>query len=157
MSNKLSLPHLMAQLRSLSQVAEDITGDEVDWIVPARDVDSTANRVLQMMGLAEADAGAVAAQRHTIKGKFEGIAKRIGGLSDFVDDGEVRATATGLEQIIKELTALYEVIGKQADKEDQIEKQREAEEKAQRDQDQAQQAQNPGAQQDTGGDEREAQ
>jgi len=129
--DKYELPNLMSQLRSLSELAESVTGDEVDWFIRQGDVSDDTGRMLRHMGLSETTMSEVAAARPMLKKRAETLAKRLEGVMDFIEDeGDLTPALTALDKIMVDLKDLRANLAKAAGREVKIQKKKEAEQKA---------------------------
>ncbi len=129
---KYELPNLMSRLRSLSEIAEDVIGDPVDWYVKQGEVTDDTGRMLRKMGLQETTMSDVAAARPMLKKRIETLSKRLEGVNDFIDDGEdLSAAMTALEKIVVDLKDLYANLKRASGREHKAEKKKEAEMQAQ--------------------------
>lgn len=90
---------LMVDLAHLSGLAYDVIGEDVDWFVD--DMESiTGSGRTDASSLDEGPEAKKAAQKETLKGELETLAKRLGGVVEFVDDGKLDQASVSLEKIL---------------------------------------------------------
>ena len=138
-----SLKQIMAELQSLSGMANTVEEGGIDWIVPRSDLSDEDDQILRRLGqMWEEDEAEKAAAKHTVKGKIESLAERLEGIVDFIDKEDYKAATLAMNKIYEDLGALLKEMKKRTADKAESDKEKEKEEK------EAEQAQ---AQMDQGG------
>lgn len=99
---------LMTDLAHLSGLAHDVIGEEVDWF--AAELDSIVGEPQTVSE--EGPKAKLAAQRETVRGELETLAKRFTGVLDFVEAGKVDQAAVSLEKILEDGARILERLPK---------------------------------------------
>jgi hypothetical protein len=113
----MTVESLVEELRSLAGVSssiENVVDEEVDWIIPADDMDDDARALLMRLGgrsqqMAEEE-NIDARIKETLKGSLETLAKRIEGITDLVDLGKLGSVQVALEKVLKDGATLFDSI-----------------------------------------------
>ena len=150
MTEKMTVESLVEELRSLAGVSssvESLMDEEVDWIIPADDMDDDARALLMRLGgrsqqMSEEE-NIDARIKETLKGSLETLAKRIEGITDLVDLGKLGSVQVALEKVLKDGADLFDSISTGKKKEQAADK---------KDKQKAQDPQEPKSQEDQKGD-----
>jgi len=107
MAKRSDTEHLMNELAHLSGLTREVIGEEVDWF--GAELASITGDAPQLQ---EGSKAKLAAQRETIKGELETLAKRMGGVLEMVDNGKADQAAVSLEKILADGAKILERLPK---------------------------------------------